>query len=188
MAPPQWPFLEINLTLFFTWLFTFLFLQISNLKSIDGVAEVWGVFEFWIFLSLHHGTGVGQTSRYSLIFLRKLDGIMGLFSFFNFFLIYDWIDKDESIYIHICVISKVGSKPIACICMSDCKWFEGIIFWSAGKDWRRRQIRKTTDKVFDHIKNQSGRATLSFEDLYIAVLLVYKWLTINFYLFIYFVI
>lgn len=44
-----------------------------------------------------------------------------------------------------------------------------------GKEWRQRQIRKITDKVFDHIKNDDGRANLTFEDLYIAVLLVYKW-------------
>ncbi|PSS10062.1 Calcium-binding protein [Actinidia chinensis var. chinensis] len=43
-----------------------------------------------------------------------------------------------------------------------------------GKEWRRRQLRKITDNVFDHFKNDSGRATLSFEELYIAVLLVYN--------------
>lgn len=43
-----------------------------------------------------------------------------------------------------------------------------------GKEWRKRQIRKITDKVFDRIKTQTGRATLSFEELYIAVLLVYN--------------
>ncbi|XVF30624.1 hypothetical protein REPUB_Repub16aG0074600 [Reevesia pubescens] len=43
-----------------------------------------------------------------------------------------------------------------------------------GKEWRKKQIRKITDKVFERIKNQSGRATLTFEDLYIAVLLVYN--------------
>ena len=35
-------------------------------------------------------------------------------------------------------------------------------------------MRKITDNVFDHFKNDSGRATLSFEELYIAVLLVYN--------------
>jgi hypothetical protein len=35
-------------------------------------------------------------------------------------------------------------------------------------------VRKITDKVFDRLKNQSGTANLKFEDLYIAVLLVYK--------------
>lgn len=44
----------------------------------------------------------------------------------------------------------------------------------AGKDWKERQIRSITDKVFDRVKNVSGKATLSFEELYIAVLLVYK--------------
>ncbi|GAV78157.1 hypothetical protein CFOL_v3_21625 [Cephalotus follicularis] len=43
-----------------------------------------------------------------------------------------------------------------------------------GKQWREKQIRKITDKVYDRIKNQSGRANLTFEDLYIAVLLVYN--------------
>ncbi|KAL6981517.1 hypothetical protein U1Q18_023145 [Sarracenia purpurea var. burkii] len=43
-----------------------------------------------------------------------------------------------------------------------------------GKDWRRRQLRKITDRVFDHFKNDTGRANLTFEDLYIAVLLVYN--------------
>ncbi|MBA0699146.1 hypothetical protein Goari_000805, partial [Gossypium aridum] len=42
------------------------------------------------------------------------------------------------------------------------------------KEWRKRQIRKISDKVFERVKNQSGRATLTFEDLYIAVLLVYN--------------
>lgn len=35
-------------------------------------------------------------------------------------------------------------------------------------------MRKITDRVFDHFKNDSGRATLTFEELYIAVLLVFK--------------
>ncbi|KAJ7961660.1 Calcium-binding EF-hand [Quillaja saponaria] len=43
-----------------------------------------------------------------------------------------------------------------------------------GKQWRQRQIRKITDKVFDRVKNQAGTANLTFEDLYIAVLLVYN--------------
>jgi len=43
-----------------------------------------------------------------------------------------------------------------------------------GKEWRQKQIRKISDKVFDRIKNESGRANLAFEDLYIAVLLVFN--------------
>ncbi|KAF3447567.1 hypothetical protein FNV43_RR12754 [Rhamnella rubrinervis] len=43
-----------------------------------------------------------------------------------------------------------------------------------GKQWRQKQIRIITDKVFDRVKNQSGKASLAFEDLYIAVLLVYN--------------
>ncbi|KAL5134257.1 hypothetical protein HKD37_03G007455 [Glycine soja] len=43
-----------------------------------------------------------------------------------------------------------------------------------GKEWRQRQIRKITDRVFDKVKNQIETDNLSFEDLYIAVLLVYN--------------
>ncbi|XP_004307162.1 PREDICTED: uncharacterized protein LOC101298543 [Fragaria vesca subsp. vesca] len=43
-----------------------------------------------------------------------------------------------------------------------------------GKEWRRNQIRKITDKVFDHFKNENGTANLTFEDVYIGVLLVYN--------------
>ncbi|KAJ9131843.1 hypothetical protein P3X46_005269 [Hevea brasiliensis] len=43
-----------------------------------------------------------------------------------------------------------------------------------GKEWRHKQIRLITDRVFNRVKNESGRADLSFEDLYIAVLLVYN--------------
>ncbi|XP_040999783.1 uncharacterized protein LOC121245926 [Juglans microcarpa x Juglans regia] len=43
-----------------------------------------------------------------------------------------------------------------------------------GKPWRLKQVRQITDRVFDRIKNDSGRANLNFEDLYIAVLLVFN--------------
>ncbi|OAY41826.1 uncharacterized protein LOC110622037 [Manihot esculenta] len=43
-----------------------------------------------------------------------------------------------------------------------------------GKQRRHRQIRLISDKVFNRIKNESGRPGLSFEDLYIAVLLIYN--------------
>ncbi|KAG6752005.1 hypothetical protein POTOM_044220 [Populus tomentosa] len=43
-----------------------------------------------------------------------------------------------------------------------------------GKQWREKQIRLIADKAYNHIKNQSGSANLTFEDLYIAVLLVYN--------------
>nr|XP_028961279.1 uncharacterized protein LOC103438890 isoform X2 [Malus domestica] len=43
-----------------------------------------------------------------------------------------------------------------------------------GKQWRRKQIRRITDKMSDHFKNETGRANLNFEDLYIGVLLVYN--------------
>lgn len=44
----------------------------------------------------------------------------------------------------------------------------------SGKQWKDRQIRKIIDKTFDHFKNETGRANLKFEDLYIAVLLVFN--------------
>ncbi|TYJ11051.1 hypothetical protein E1A91_A11G249100v1, partial [Gossypium mustelinum] len=38
----------------------------------------------------------------------------------------------------------------------------------------KKQIRKISDKVYERITVQSGSATLTFENLYIAVLLVYN--------------
>ncbi|XP_062156213.1 uncharacterized protein LOC133864036 [Alnus glutinosa] len=43
-----------------------------------------------------------------------------------------------------------------------------------GKQWRQKQVRKITDRVFDRLTNQSEKAKLTIEDLYIAVLLVYN--------------
>ncbi|XP_038876686.1 uncharacterized protein LOC120069050 [Benincasa hispida] len=43
-----------------------------------------------------------------------------------------------------------------------------------GKEWRDEQLRKISNKIFDKFKNQSHRDKLSFEDLYIATLLVYN--------------
>ncbi|KAK9120385.1 hypothetical protein Syun_018002 [Stephania yunnanensis] len=43
-----------------------------------------------------------------------------------------------------------------------------------GKDWRDRQLRKITDKVFDHFQDDTGKVNMTFRDLYIAVLLVYN--------------
>ncbi|KAE8713309.1 Detected protein of confused Function [Hibiscus syriacus] len=43
-----------------------------------------------------------------------------------------------------------------------------------GREWRKRQIRRISDRVFERVKNQSVRRNLTFEDLYIAVLLVYN--------------
>lgn len=43
-----------------------------------------------------------------------------------------------------------------------------------GKEWRKQKVRKITDKVFDRIQSQTGHATLSFEELYIAVLIIYN--------------
>ncbi|CAL0305979.1 unnamed protein product [Lupinus luteus] len=43
-----------------------------------------------------------------------------------------------------------------------------------GKEWRQKQIRKITDRVYDRVKIQPATANLTFGDLYIAVLLVYN--------------
>ncbi|XP_010242527.1 PREDICTED: uncharacterized protein LOC104586857 [Nelumbo nucifera] len=43
-----------------------------------------------------------------------------------------------------------------------------------GKEWRKKQLKKISDRVFDRFKNESGKANLTFEDLYIAILLVYN--------------
>ncbi|KAL0914212.1 hypothetical protein M5K25_017725 [Dendrobium thyrsiflorum] len=43
-----------------------------------------------------------------------------------------------------------------------------------GKQWKERQIRKISDKVFDRFKDDLGERNLTFEDLYIAVLIIYN--------------
>ncbi|CAJ2664872.1 unnamed protein product [Trifolium pratense] len=43
-----------------------------------------------------------------------------------------------------------------------------------GEEWRKTQVRKITDRVFQKVRNQIKTEYLSFEDLYIAVLLVYN--------------
>ncbi|KAI3856216.1 hypothetical protein MKX03_027798 [Papaver bracteatum] len=43
-----------------------------------------------------------------------------------------------------------------------------------GKKWKRAQLQKITDKVFDRFKDESGKVELTFEELYIAVLLIYN--------------
>ncbi|KAF9625004.1 hypothetical protein IFM89_017000 [Coptis chinensis] len=43
-----------------------------------------------------------------------------------------------------------------------------------GKDWKQRQLRKISDRVFDRFRDETGKVKLTFEDLYIAVLLVYN--------------
>ncbi|RWR87267.1 EF-hand domain-containing protein [Cinnamomum micranthum f. kanehirae] len=43
-----------------------------------------------------------------------------------------------------------------------------------GSEWRHKQLRKITDRVFDHFKDDYGKDHLAFEDLYIAVLFVYN--------------
>lgn len=42
-----------------------------------------------------------------------------------------------------------------------------------GKEWKEKQIRHISDKVFDRVKNDDESA-LTFEELYIGVLLVYN--------------
>ncbi|KAL2478592.1 Calcium-binding EF hand family protein [Forsythia ovata] len=43
-----------------------------------------------------------------------------------------------------------------------------------GNEWKERQIRKISDKIFDHYKNETGKVNMTFEELHIAVLLVYN--------------
>ncbi|XP_010242524.1 PREDICTED: uncharacterized protein LOC104586853 [Nelumbo nucifera] len=43
-----------------------------------------------------------------------------------------------------------------------------------GKEWRKRQLRKIIVKIFNRFKNESGKVSLTSEELYIAVLLVYS--------------
>ncbi|XP_073060549.1 uncharacterized protein [Primulina eburnea] len=43
-----------------------------------------------------------------------------------------------------------------------------------GEDWKERQIGSISNRVFDRVNQDSDRATLTFEELYIAVLLVYN--------------
>ncbi|XP_075493316.1 uncharacterized protein LOC142531141 isoform X1 [Primulina tabacum] len=42
------------------------------------------------------------------------------------------------------------------------------------KEWREKQVQKIIDNVFDRFQNESGRASVTFEELYISVLLVYN--------------
>lgn len=43
-----------------------------------------------------------------------------------------------------------------------------------GKDLRERQVKKISDRVFDHFTADTGKEYLGLEDLYIAVLLVFN--------------
>lgn len=62
--------------------------------------------------------------------------------------------------------------------LKESRWNDNAFFYAmtfnAGEAWRKKQIRKITDRVFQNIRNQIQTENLSFEDLYIAVLLVYK--------------
>ncbi|CAN8275881.1 unnamed protein product [Cochlearia groenlandica] len=43
-----------------------------------------------------------------------------------------------------------------------------------GKQWRQKQVQAICDRVFDRFKLETGKANLTFEELYIAVLLVFN--------------
>ncbi|VFQ75861.1 unnamed protein product [Cuscuta campestris] len=43
-----------------------------------------------------------------------------------------------------------------------------------GKEWREKQTRQITDTVFERFKKDSDRVNLTFEDLYISVLLIFN--------------
>ncbi|KAL0425503.1 UNVERIFIED_CONTAM: hypothetical protein Sradi_1085100 [Sesamum radiatum] len=43
-----------------------------------------------------------------------------------------------------------------------------------GKEWKERQIQMISNKIFNRVKSDTGRTNLTFEELYIAVLLVYN--------------
>jgi hypothetical protein len=47
----------------------------------------------------------------------------------------------------------------------------------AGRQWKEKQVRKITDKVFDRLTEDTKKReqeALTFEEVYIAVLCVYK--------------
>lgn len=47
----------------------------------------------------------------------------------------------------------------------------------AGRRWKEKQVRKITDRVFDRLTDDSKKRdkdALTFEEVYIAVLCVYK--------------
>ncbi|XP_038892374.1 uncharacterized protein LOC120081499 [Benincasa hispida] len=51
----------------------------------------------------------------------------------------------------------------------------GQALWTfGGKEWRDKQLRKITDRIFDKFQKQTHSDKLPAEDLYIATLLVYN--------------
>ncbi|CAH9095663.1 unnamed protein product [Cuscuta europaea] len=48
------------------------------------------------------------------------------------------------------------------------------VWRNVGKELRVKQTRQITDKVYDRFKNESDKVNLSFEDLYISVLLIFN--------------
>ncbi|GAA0166221.1 calmodulin-related [Lithospermum erythrorhizon] len=49
-----------------------------------------------------------------------------------------------------------------------------IIGKVSGKQWRENQLRRISDEIFDRIRSPFGTANVTFQELYIAVLLVYN--------------
>ncbi|XP_074263105.1 xylulose 5-phosphate/phosphate translocator, chloroplastic-like [Silene latifolia] len=73
------------------------------------------------------------------------------------------------------LIHNIFNTPILAFLLSLLKKLMGqLLDKLQGKEWRQKQIRKITDKVFKRVSNHTGRAALSFEELYIAVLIVYN--------------
>ena len=54
------------------------------------------------------------------------------------------------------------------------KYFKAFVPSVAGKEWRIKKLKTISDRIFDKIKKQSDKEELSFEELYIATLLVFK--------------
>ncbi|XP_070673787.1 uncharacterized protein [Malus domestica] len=49
-----------------------------------------------------------------------------------------------------------------------------VSFWIAGKQWRRKQIKRISEKLFEQFRNDRRTDNLKINDLYIGVLLVYN--------------
>lgn len=49
-----------------------------------------------------------------------------------------------------------------------------MLTFCSGKEWKERQIQMISNKIFNRVKSDTGKTNLTFEELYIAVLLVYK--------------
>ncbi|KAH6791543.1 Calcium-binding EF hand family protein [Perilla frutescens var. hirtella] len=69
--------------------------------------------------------------------------------------------------------SQIMGEKSESLTLSITKAMGQILEKLQGKEWKEKQIRNISDKVFDRVKNDNG-STLTFEELYIAVLLVYN--------------